>query len=90
MSIPDDAMTYSISLRLRRTTIDYAYISVPVTGDVVKRDAQGVGRLDVVELTRLALEMGKDPGVTWYQEEQTAEPHPVQKARDPGESGFPS
>lgn len=81
--------TYSISLRLRRITAEYAYVNVPVVDDVVKPDEQGVGRIDVEALTRRAIEMGQQPEVVWYREEQRIEPHPLQKAPEPGESRHP-
>lgn len=81
--------TYSISLRLRRVTVEYAYVNVPVVGDVVKPDDQGVGRIDMAELTRRAIEMGQRTEVAWYREEQRVEPHPLQKAPEPNEKRFP-
>lgn len=90
MKAPEGEATYSISLRLRRVTVEYAYVNVPVVGDVVKPDEQGVGRIDVAELTRRAVEMGRRPEVFWYREEQRVEPHPLQKAPEPGESRYTS
>lgn len=81
--------TYSISLRLRRVTVEYAYVNVPVVDDVVKPDEQGVNRIDVAELTRRAFEMSQRPEVVWYREEQQIEPHPIQKAPEESESRFP-
>ena len=46
MKIPEGDATYSISLRLRRVTVEYAYVNVPIVGDVVKPDEQGVNRID--------------------------------------------
>jgi hypothetical protein len=88
MSIPEKETTYSVSLRLRRVTFDYAYVSVPVVDNVVKPDEQGVNRIDFGELTRMAIEMSQSPEVVWYREEQNTEPHPVQKAPDEGEKRF--
>jgi hypothetical protein len=88
MSIPEGEATYSVSLRLRRVTFEYAYVSVPVVDDVVKPDEQGVNRIDFGELTRIAIEMSQSPEVTWYREEQNTVPHPLQKAPDAGEKRF--
>jgi hypothetical protein len=90
MDRPEPEATYSISLRLRRITVEYAYVNVPVVGDVVKPDEQGVGRIDGAELTRRAVEMGQRSEVAWYREEQRVEPHPLQKAPEAGERRFPS
>lgn len=89
MDRPEPGASYSISLRLRRITVEYAYVNVPVVGDVVKPDEQGLGRIDVAELTRRAIEMGQRPEVAWYREEQRVEPHPLQKAPEDDERRFP-
>jgi hypothetical protein len=75
----------SVSWRLRRITVAYAYVSVPVADELVRADEQRIGRLDVEAMTRKALEMGQRPEVIWHREEQRVELHPVQKAPDPGE-----
>jgi hypothetical protein len=89
MRIPEGEATYSISLRLRRVTVEYAYVNVPVVGDLIKPDEQGVNRIDGGQLTGKAVEMSQNPEVVWYREEQRTEPHPLQKAPDPGEKRFP-
>lgn len=89
MDQPAPEATYSISLRLRRVTVEYAYANVPVVDDVVRPDEQSVGRIDVAELTRRAIEMGQRPEVVWYREDQQIEPHPIQKAPEENESRFP-
>ncbi len=38
MRIPEGEATFSIGVRLMRTTVEYAYVSVPVVGDPVKPD----------------------------------------------------
>ena len=80
--------TYSISMRLRRLTVEYAYVNVPVTDDLIKPDEQGVGRIDVALMAQNAVEMGQHPEVVWYREEQRLETHPIQKAPEPGESRY--
>jgi hypothetical protein len=89
MKIPEGAKTFSISLRLKRVTVEYAYVNVPVVDDVVKPDEQGVNRIDVEELSRKAIDMSQSVGVVWYREEQTTLPHPLQKAPEEGEKRFP-
>lgn len=85
--------TYSISLRLRRTTVEYAYVSVLVTdenmqtddeGNVVL-DGQGHARLDPEKMVLQATEIARRPTVTWYRESEHIEPHPVQKAPEADE-----
>ena len=81
--------TYSVSWRLQRTTTEYAYISVPVTDDLVIRQADGNGRIDVDAMVRRAIEMGESPEVTWYPESEDIQPHPIQKAPEPEERQTP-
>jgi hypothetical protein len=90
MDIPEREATYSVGWRLRRITVEYAYVAVPVADDLVKPDEQSVGRIDVQALTQRAVVMGYQPGVVWYREEQRVEPHPLQRAPEPGEERYPS
>jgi hypothetical protein len=89
MDRPPGEAIYSVSWRLRRITVEYAYVSVPVAGDMVKPDVEGVPRIDVQAMTQRAEEWGHRPEVVWYQEEQTIEPHPLQKAPEPNERLYP-
>jgi hypothetical protein len=90
MDRPEGETIYSVSWRLRRITVEYAYVSVPVAGDLVQPDEQGVNRIDVLAMTRRAVEMGRYPEVVWYREEQRVEPHPLQQAPGPGECRHPA
>jgi hypothetical protein len=56
MSLLEGAETLSIPIRLRRTTIEYGYVSVEVTPDLIGLD----GKLDSEELFRRALEWGQE------------------------------
>ncbi|WP_435016987.1 hypothetical protein TA3x_004573 [Tundrisphaera sp. TA3] len=77
--------TYSISWRLRRTTTDYAFVSVPVTGDLMIEQPDGTGRIDVPRMVERAIEMSRAEGVVWHPEGQQIEPHPIQTP--PGPAG---
>jgi hypothetical protein len=90
MSKPEGEAIYSVSWRLRRTTVEYAYVTVPVAGNMVKPDAQGVNRIDSEAMGRRAVDLGHYLDVVWYQEEQRIELHPLQKAPDPDERSFHS
>jgi hypothetical protein len=85
MSKPEGEAIYSVSWRLRRTTVEYAYVTVPVAGNMVRPDAQGVNRIDSEAMGRRAVDLGQSPEVVWYQEEQRIDLHPLQKAPDPDE-----
>jgi hypothetical protein len=72
--------TYSVSFRLQRTTVEDAFVSVPVTSEVMIEQSDGSAKLDVEKLKARALEMGLEPDVTWTLEESVrVVPHPIQK-----------
>jgi hypothetical protein len=77
MSDPE-VPAYSISYRLRRTTTEFAFVSVPVTADLLNKQPDGTGRLDGNRVVQRAIEMGQAPGVEWTLEERQIQPHPVQ------------
>jgi hypothetical protein len=69
---------YSVSFRLQRTTTEFAFVSVPVTGDLMVKQPDGTARIDVAKMVQRAIEMGRDSGVAWQPEGQYIEPHPIQ------------
>jgi hypothetical protein len=86
-----EAEKLSIQIRLRRTTIEYGYVNVEVTPDMIGLD----GKLDSEWLFQRALEWGQEPQMVWYGEEHIVEPHPIQQQREPykkslfkGQNGF--
>jgi hypothetical protein len=81
MSLLEDAKTFSVQIRLCRTTIEYGYVNVEVTPDLIGLD----GKLDSEGLFRRAVEFGKEPKMNWYEEERNVEPHPIQRPREPHE-----
>ncbi len=78
--------TYSVSFRLQRVTVEYAYVSVPVTADIVAEQEDGTGRIDPTRLVQQAIKLGSLSDVRWHQESVEISPHPIQKAPEPGES----
>ena len=83
--------TYSISFRLRRTTYEEVFVSVPVTDDLWQDtpDHQGRVRLDGKKAMDAALRLGADPEICWKSEgTPIIELHPVQTAPNdnPGDS----
>ena len=84
MGKPEGEAIYlvSVSWRLMRTTVEYAYVSVPIAG-MVRPDAQGVGRIDAEAMGRRAVDLGQSPEVVWYREEERIDLHPLQKAPAP-------
>lgn len=80
------APTYSVSFRLQRTTTEYAFVSVPVSADLMIEQPDGSGRIDVAKMVQRAIEMGQAQCVSWHLEEQQVQPHPIQ-APPPGLAG---
>lgn len=76
--VAEGVPTHSISVRLQRTTTEFAYVSVPVTDDLMDEQADGTGRIDVATMVQRAIEMGGAAGVAWHPEEQRVQPHPIQ------------
>lgn len=70
--------TYSISVRLQRTTTEFAFVSIPATADLIAEQPDGTGRLDAARMIERGVEMGKQPGVAWQHESQEVQPHPLQ------------
>jgi hypothetical protein len=80
MNFPNEA-TYSVLLRLQRTTIEWSSVSVPVTDVVMDVQSDGTGRINTEKLAKVALEMGKLPSLKWMLDGQTIQLHPVQIPR---------
>jgi len=70
-----------IVLRLRRTTVEDAYVAVPITPTIMKKEAEPDGsfRVDFDAFVREALRLSQGESVDWGVEEQTATPHPLQQ-----------
>ena len=70
--------TYSVSIRLQRTTTEHAFVSVPVTSDLAIDSGDGTARIDTDKLMQRATEMGIALGNGWQIEERHVRPHPIQ------------
>jgi hypothetical protein len=70
----------SVSVRLRRTTVEEAYVSVLVTDEMWKpADSAGKRSLDADKVFHEALEMGADADTAWMPDgEPVIEHHPIQ------------
>jgi hypothetical protein len=80
--------TSSITLRVRRTTVEDGYVSVPLTSTITKREDDGTHRIDTEALVREAMRLVEDPRVEWRVENVTTEPHPMQEPREEGRTTF--
>lgn len=70
--------TYSISIRMKRTTIEHGFVKVLVTGDLINLQPDGTGRLNVEKVFGRGIETGNKSDVTWDLEDQIIETHPIQ------------
>ncbi len=77
-NLTEGAQNVAIQFRLLRITIDFGYVSVEVTPDLIQAD----NRLDVDKLMQRAIEMGQSPLMVWYGEGQEIDPHPTQQQRE--------
>ena len=78
----DNAKTYSMQLRLQRTTIEDAYISVPLTNSIMtKENEDGSLGIDIEKFFKEAIAISADNGVDWQIESSTVEAHPMQTVR---------
>jgi hypothetical protein len=75
--------THSISVRLRRTKLEYAFVSVAVDEQMWEQhpDEPEERRINGDKVFEIAKHMGSDPNVLWAQEsEPLIEIHPWQTA----------
>ena len=75
--------TYSISVRLRRTKVEYAFVSVPIDEDVLERDPEDNTKLKISpeKVSEAAKRLGTDGSVLWADEASPLiELHPLQTA----------
>jgi hypothetical protein len=77
--------TYSVSFRVQRVTVEYAFVKVPVTSDLIVAQSDGTGRIDVTKMVQRAIELGQSPSLKWYEEDKQIQPHPIQKAPESDE-----
>jgi hypothetical protein len=75
--------TYSVSVRLRRTSVEERYVSVLITDAVMQTepDEGGTYRLDPGKIFAAAIELGQDD-TDWSSEDREITVHPIQKAPD--------
>lgn len=73
--------TYSISVRLQRTTTEETYLSVPVDEAIMQDEpaADGSYRIDPDKLWAEAIRSAEE-SADWTIEDRRVTPHPIQKA----------
>jgi hypothetical protein len=77
----DEAPTYSISVRLQRTTTEETYLSVPVDEAIMQDEpaANGNYRIDPPKLWAEAIRLAEQ-SADWTLEHRQVTPHPIQRA----------
>jgi len=70
----------AIAVRLRRTTLEEAFVHVPVTDEVMETKPDGSGyRLVPARVMQAAVRLGRQSGTSWrIESEPVVEPHPIQ------------
>jgi hypothetical protein len=77
--------TYSISVRLRRITTEEAYVSLPVTSELVHAEAKPGEPVLMEKISAAAIEQATRDSTTWTQEgDVVIELHPIEKASPEG------
>jgi hypothetical protein len=73
--------TYSISVRMQRTTTEETYLSVPVDEAIMQDEpaADGSNRIDPGKLRAEAIRLAEQ-STDWTIEDRQVAPHPIQKA----------
>jgi hypothetical protein len=84
----DEPRSYSIQLRIRRTTVEDAFIGVPVTDRVLRDAGDGTARIDPEALYAEARRIAQDARVEWQTESRSVEPHELQIPKPDDRSMF--
>ncbi len=71
-------MTVSVRFRLQRITSEFAYVDVKIAPNLLNLDHS----LNVDRITELAVKMGRETCIQWYEEERCIQPHPIQKPKE--------
>jgi hypothetical protein len=71
--------TYSIALRLRRTTHEDVYVSVPVTAAITEERPDGTRGINFDALVAQGVQISQDPKAEWKVESALTECHPIQQ-----------
>lgn len=82
--------SYSIQLRVKRTTIEDAYVSVPVTQEIMKPqpDEKGNYSIDFDAFVKKGVELAANSQVDWKVEKVNTAAHDVQQPLPDGRTTF--
>src|SRR5688500_1737577 len=71
--------TTSMLLRVRRITIEDAYVAVPATDAIIKKQDDGNFQLEPKAFLAEAIRLSQDKRTEWKVESTDIEPHPTQQ-----------
>lgn len=74
----------SISVRIRQVVVRDAYISVPISDELMVSHPDGSFRLDGERVFSKAIELSSSPSEFWTVESESVEVHPIQQPEPPG------
>lgn len=77
-----------VALRVRRTTHEDAYVSVPATDAIMKPNDDGTYGIDFEKFVTEAIRLSQDPRVEWKVEEVMTDAHPIQQPKPDHRKGF--
>lgn len=72
----------SISLRVQRMTVEYSYVRIPLTDDMLIFDSEGVGRVNTDLAFTRGLELAQESNLVWFYESEEIGAHPWQRPPD--------
>jgi len=75
------AKTFSVSVRLQRITTETAYVSVPLTPELMQANVNepGTTSINTEKLMQAAMDQGRLPSTVWSLDgEPVITPHPIQ------------
>jgi hypothetical protein len=72
------SQSVSIMLRIRRTTVEDAFVAIPVTDAIMKMQPDGNYGMDPDAFTSEVIRISNDERVEWKVESTQIEPHQIQ------------
>jgi len=79
MAIADsDGPTYSVSFRSSAQTIEFAFVSVAVSADLINRAIRRTGRIDGAKMVSGRWRWDFAPDLRWQQRGSAVQSHPIQ------------
>ena len=78
------AKTFTCQVRVQRTTVEYGYVNIALTPDIVSDN----NNVNAKKIVNAALVLASQPKMVWYPEEQNIVIHPEQQPQADDEESF--